>query len=87
MPLRGAEPSRSYAQREAPRHAAAERGALFHGDYRERDDRSPEPEPERQDRSLGAVFDRLSGSRERLPNPRARNRTSPGLGAVFRRLR
>ena len=40
-----------------------------------------------EDRSLDAVFSRLSGGRDRLPDPRSRARTNPGLGPVFRRLR
>jgi hypothetical protein len=42
---------------------------------------------DRQDRSLDAVFSRISGARDRLPDPRTRARTSPGLGGVFGRLR
>lgn len=46
-----------------------------------------DPAPARSERSLDEVFSRLSGSRNRLPDPRDRRRTSPGLGAVFSRLR
>ena len=73
----------------AAHYPGPERGALFAGEYRgsDRDPRLRERVADRHDRSLDAVFSRLSGSRDRLPDPRARARTSPGLGAVFGRLR
>jgi len=64
------------------------RGALFGGEYRGREREMPQqPVADRQDRSLDAVFTRLSGGRDRLPDPRERARTTPGLGSVFGRLR
>jgi hypothetical protein len=64
------------------------RGALFSGEYRARERARPAAAvADRQDRSLDAVFSRLGGGRDRLPDPRARARTSPGLGPVFNRLR
>lgn len=78
---RAAEPARHYP--------APEREALFSGEYRPAE-RAPRPAArvaDRQDRSLDAVFSRLGGGRDRLPDPRARARTSPGLGPVFNRLR
>jgi len=77
-------------QPEPARHyPARDRGALFAGEYRgaEREARPGRRVADRQDRSLDAVFSRLSGPRDRLPDPRARARTSPGLGPVFGRLR
>jgi hypothetical protein len=77
-------------QPEPARHyPAPDRGALFAGEYRgaEREARPGRRVADRQDRSLDAVFSRLSGPRDRLPDPRARARTSPGLGPVFGRLR
>jgi hypothetical protein len=76
-----AEPARHYP--------APERGALFHGEYRGREGaaRPAAGVADRQPRSLDAVFSRLGGGRDRLPDPRARARTSPGLGPVFNRLR
>jgi hypothetical protein len=77
---------------EAPAQAG-ERGALFSGEYRGRErEAAPRHTPrhpgaDRQDRSLDAVFTRLSGGRDRLPDPRERARTTPGLGAIFGRLR
>jgi hypothetical protein len=71
---------RSPAGRDYP---APERGALFAGGQRDDESRPAG----RQDRSLDAVFSRLSGGRTRLPDPRGRSRTTPGLGAVFNRLR
>ncbi|HEX3864796.1 MAG TPA: hypothetical protein VHY35_24185 [Stellaceae bacterium] len=68
-------------------YPAGDRGGLFRGEYRGRDSRPVARSADRQDRSLDAVFGRLSGARERLPDPRARGRTSPGLGSVFNRLR
>lgn len=70
-------------------YPAAGRGALFGGEYRGRERKAAPRHPvaDRQDRSLDAVFTRLSGGRDRLPDPRERARTSPGLGAVFGRLR
>jgi len=69
-------------------YPAAEREALFAGEYRGRGrEAQPGSRSDRRDRSLDAVFTRLSGTRERLPDPRARARTSPGLGPVFGRLR
>jgi hypothetical protein len=72
--------------------AAGDRHGLFAGEYREREPERNPPQgdrgPARQDRSLDAVFSRLSsGGRERLPDPRERARTTPGLGSVFGRLR
>jgi len=68
---------------------AGERGALFGGEYRarERPVRPGAAVADRQDRSLEAVFSRLSGGRDRLPDPRDRARTTPGLGSVFGRMR
>ena len=76
-----AEPARHYPGRD--------RGALFTGEYRGGEGETPSGGRaiDRQDRSLEAVFSRLSGRGERLPDPRARARTNPGLGPVFRRLR
>jgi hypothetical protein len=78
---------------QAPRRATSPqqstRTALLGGEYRRRE-REVQPEDrtaDNQDRSLGAVFDRMSGSREELPDPRSRSRTSPGLSPVFGRLR
>lgn len=73
-----------------PRHyPAPERAGLFSGEYRgrERDVRDRTRVAGRQDRTLDAVFSRISGSRDRLPDPRSRARTTPGLGSVFNRLR
>lgn len=76
-----------------PRAPAAPAGGahtpLFAGEYRgrEREARPAAPVADRQDRSLDAVFSRLSGARGGLPDPRVRARTSPGLGGVFGRLR
>jgi hypothetical protein len=69
--------------------AAGDRAGLFSGEYRRRDphSRPNAPVTERHDRSLDAVFSRLSGGRDRLPDPRTRARTSPGLNSVFTRLR
>jgi hypothetical protein len=70
-------------------YPARERAGLFAGEYRGRE-RSARPGnrvADRQDRSLDAVFSRLSGARDRPSDPRARARTSPGLGTVFGRLR
>ena len=67
-----------------------ERRGLFTGEHREREQdlRRSGGGPDRQDRSLEAVFSRLSGAGgERLPDPRDRARTTPGLGPVFGRLR
>jgi hypothetical protein len=76
-------------QRESVRpYPARERDALFAGEYRGRErEARPSSRADRHDRSLDAVFSRLSGGRDRLPDPRARARTSPGLGPVFGRLR
>lgn len=76
-----AEPTRHYP--------SPDRGALFSGEYRarERASRPASQVADRQDRSLDAVFSRLGGGRDRLPDPRTRARTSPGLGPVFNRLR
>ena len=84
-----AQQSRSRPREPAAHYPGRERGALFAGEYRggERDTRSRDRAADRHDRSLDAVFSRLSGARDRLPDPRARARTSPGLGAVFGRLR
>ncbi len=90
-PLSAASQLRSAPERpQLPAHPpAGERGALFGGEYRgrEREARAGAPAADRQDRSLDAVFSRLSGARDRLPDPRQRARTSPGLGSVFGRLR
>ena len=70
--------------------AGADRRGLFTGEHRERerDLRRSGGGPDPQDRSLEAVFSRLSGAGgERLPDPRDRARTTPGLGPVFGRLR
>ena len=72
--------------------AGGDRRGLFAGEYRERelqrDQRQGDRGAARQDRSLEAVFSRLSsGGGERLPDPRERARTTPGLGSVFGRLR
>jgi hypothetical protein len=78
-------PDRASAQRYYP---ARDRGALFGGEYRERGRGAPDERPaDRHDRSLDAVFSRLSGGRDRLPDPRVRSRTAAGLGSVFNRLR
>jgi hypothetical protein len=73
----------------ARHYPAGERDALFGGEYRgsERETRPGSRAADRQDRSLDAVFLRISGRGDRLPDPRARARTNPGLGPVFRRLR
>jgi hypothetical protein len=76
---------------EPSRPAGGERAGLFGGEYRERE-REREERPgsragDRHDRSLDAVFSRLAGARDRLPDPRERARTTPGLGPVFDRLR
>jgi hypothetical protein len=79
--------------RSAPPHqdAAGDRRGLFAGEYRERErDLQPTDRASgRQDRPLDAVFSRLSrgGGGDRLPDPRERARTTPGLGPVFGRLR
>ena len=75
-------------ERPAP-YPAPDRSGLFSGEYRgrEREARQAARVADRQDRSLGAVFTRLSGQRDSLPDPRSRGRTSPGLGSVFSRLR
>jgi hypothetical protein len=90
-PPRVAQPAAPAPQRQAPSAVAPvrEQGALFAGEYRgrEREVRPSGPVADRQDRSLEAVFSRLSGGRDRLPDPRARGRTTPGLGGVFSRLR
>ena len=70
-------------------HPERGRGPLLGGEYRARE-QDPRPGPgvaDRHDRSLDAVFSRLSGGRDRLPDPRSRARTSPGLSGVFGRLR
>lgn len=69
--------------------AARERTPLFAGEYRPRqhDGQRDDRVADRHDRSLNAVFSRLAGGRDRLPDPRARARTNPGLGPVFNRLR
>lgn len=69
-----------------PRDNAALFGGGYRGPERNLQPRGPAV-ADRQDRSLGAVFSRLSGAREGLPDPRTRSRTSPGLGTVFGRLR
>lgn len=69
--------------------AGGDRAGLFRGEYRDRE-REARPESrgnDRQGRSLDAVFSRLAGARDRLPDPRERARTTPGLGPVFDRLR
>ena len=77
---RASEPARHYP--------SAGRTALFNGEYRGRERARPAaPVADRQDRSVDAVFSRLGGGRDRLPDPRSRARTSPGLGPVFNRLR
>lgn len=75
-----------------PRPAAAPAGGLLGGAYRENGTNghsvapaaaeAPEPAegPVRNERSLDAVFGRLSGGRGRLPDPRERLRHIPGLG-------
>jgi hypothetical protein len=76
------------APRDAGFYPAADRAALFGGEYRGREREAPRQRAaDRQDRSLDAVFTRLSGGRDRLPDPRERARTTPGLGSVFGRLR
>ena len=72
--------------------AGDDRRGFFAGEYRDRepqrDQQQGDRRPARQDRSLDAVFSRLSsGGRDRLPDPRERARTTPGLGSVFGRLR
>lgn len=83
------EPYDSEHAEPARHHPARERSGLFGGEYRgiEREARPSNRVADRQDRSLDAVFSRLSGAPDRLPDPRGRARTSPGLGAVFGRLR
>lgn len=85
---RMATPPLSANERPAP-YPAPDRGGLFGGEYRGRDREARQTArvADRQDRSLGAVFTRLSGQRDSLPDPRSRGRTSPGLGSVFNRLR
>ena len=92
-PAPAARPDTSRAAAARP-VASGDRRGLFGGEYREgeRDTRpsgrGAERTPERQDRSLEAVFSRLSGGgHDRLPDPRERARTTPGLGPVFGRLR
>ncbi len=93
-PVREPPPARGQSYGGEPsdpaRHYAAREGAaLFGGEYRGRE-RAARPRnraADRQDRSLDAVFSRLSGARDRLPDPRERARTTPGLGTVFGRLR
>jgi hypothetical protein len=72
----------------ARHHPSPERGALFGGEYRgvERE-AQPSRVADRHERSLDAVFARLSGTPERLPDPRSRARTTPRLGAFFGRVR
>ena len=77
----GSQPSRDAA------YTGGERGGLFAGEYRERDVRPSRPDADRQDRSLDAVFSRLAGARDRLPDPRGAGAHDPGLGPVFGRLR
>jgi hypothetical protein len=70
--------------------ASGDRRGLFSGEYREGEGelRPAGRGADRQDRSLEAVFSRLSGGgHDRLPDPRERARTTPGLGPVFGRLR
>ncbi|HTW54679.1 MAG TPA: hypothetical protein VME45_22510 [Stellaceae bacterium] len=69
--------------------APAPTGGLLGGAYRDDDQKvgpvateAPPPASEgqeRNERSLDAVFGRLSGGRSRLPDPRERARHSPGL--------
>ena len=82
-------PQPEAAQPPRPPYRAPERGALFGGEYRgrEHDPRPAGPVADRHDRTLDAVFSRLAGGRDKLPDPRTRARTSPGLGGVFGRLR
>jgi hypothetical protein len=69
------------AQARSTYYPGGGRGALFGGEYRGRERETPQqPVADRQDRSLDAVFTRLSGGRDRLPDPRERARTTPGLG-------
>ena len=86
---RRAEPYDSKQSGPAGHYPARERAGLFGGEYRgrEREARPGSRVADRQDRSLDAVFSRLSGARDGLPDPRGRARTTPGLGAVFGRLR
>lgn len=89
MPAAWEEPYDGEPSEPAWHHPARDRGALFGGEYRGQG-RAARPSnrvADRQDRSLEAVFSRLSGARDRLPDPRARARTTPGLGSVFGQLR
>lgn len=86
----GPRPARSETARPMPSPPAPrDQGALFGGEYRDREREAPTRgrATDRQDRSLDAVFSRLSGGRDRLPDPRGRARTTPGLRGVFNRLR
>lgn len=79
---------KTHAAEPARHYPSAGREALFSGEYRGGERSRPAARvADRQDRSLDAVFSRLGGGRDRLPDPRARARTSPGLGHVFNRLR
>lgn len=90
-----APPPRPSAPPAAPPVAASAGGGLLGGAYRESGtnghsgasaapaDQPPAPGPDNQqtsERSLDAVFGRLSGGRSRLPDPRERLRHIPGLG-------
>jgi len=87
---RPTQPAADYTGRSEPAVVpAGPRGGLFRGEYagRPRPERAAAPVADRHDRSLDAVFSRMSGAGGGLPDPRARSRTAPGLGAVFNRLR
>lgn len=92
-PLRSEPPHRAAAREaepsDAPYYPGRQRSSLFGGEYGggERDQRRGGRVSDRQDRSLDAVFSRLAGGRDRLPDPRGRARTNPGLAPVFNRLR
>jgi hypothetical protein len=91
MPLQVERPRELYRDvgREPAPYSGSERGALFGSEHRGREHevRRPERPADRQRRSLDAVFNRLSGNRDRLPDPRNRSRTTPGAGGVFGRSR
>jgi hypothetical protein len=92
MPLYEERPREAPPPRDQATYQPPDRGALFRSDSRTIEREAPPPAaraPARQDSSLGAVFNRLSAprDRDRLPDPRNRSRTTPGLGGVFDRLR
>ena len=76
-----------------PRRVSPGRETLFGGTYRGFEEREqaprepPAPGEEASDRSLDAVFSRLSHPARRYREERPRSSGNPGLGPVFRRLR